>query len=1218
MKNTKKLLALILSIVMIFSVMTTVIVTSAESGNYFFDADSSAAADQINNVRSATATIEEYNGRKAVKFVRTGKADGGGYCISADYANLVKGAVGIRFWMAGDPTTFTSDRKVSIAFHTSTVGYKIIGEHKGNWTPTVEGDIYEWRFDSTDRVYNCPNLNRIDAYGGYKGLANEKFTEEFLSDLQNITFGVDTSSSGGYQTIFYIDDVEFIYPEGVEPTVPSESEEPSEEPTTTTTTTTTAPIATYFTPADVANKDNWIKGWWDSSNGKYNPTYQNNSRACVKNHIEVTEGETYKFTITGSNASGLNIVVRNYDSTGAFKSTIILTDLEYTVPAGTKYAGVTIYDKSNVIDYINNGTVAVTMAVKGAVEPTQSSSSTTTTTTQPTSSTQKPPVEAGVIYVNANAQTDAEAATYKTLAEAFSAATAGDASNPGTTIKFLSDVKTTSISTLSKNYVTVDLNGYTFQTSSQGISVAGKFCTIKNGKMKMDTTDGNNAAYLINNANDNYTLYVRDIDFSYENFGETTGVGRPAGLIRKSAVGNNTTNVYNCTFKSYVSKRKGSASYLALISYMNGTVNMYNCELDGGSNISAFTVRSSTINLYDTKILNCAYLTSKSTSLAISGSTNVTFYSGSAKYIYTLCTDPEYTNIKTASNVMFTAKENGTESINLSDLTSPYTFFATCAHKFTDGVCDYCYAKAPNANKVAVEVENGASLRLGEVNGIRFYVTTDIAKIKELQSQGATVEVGTLIAPVDLIKAESEFVLGSKKVAKVPYNVEFLGTLNENGYTASIVNIKESNTGFDATYGNIARPMMARGYVKVTVDGESFISYSDYSEVLSRSLGQIAKRFQEDEDAYNELAGTDISTWTKVGDWAAIYDAQNLDSTIRYDYISLSVKDDNGSNFTETAVLGLPSDYDENGEPLRLIVDCHGFAGGSASFKTKYTWLQYFVHQGYAVVVVDGGGTIGAYNMGCPQAIDGFVATYEHILKNYNIKTDGVFVKGNSMGGLTSENLVCSGRIPVIAHINECPVTDLYRQAYCSGWDAGNIKRIASFYGFSFEKYNADHGTNYDLSTFPWTNKSQTVSDAERELYINNFVDYIVPNNPIWKYMSCFDYETKTFKPGYEDFLTATDEDRIAELWSTVTVDYPAPLAIYHGTGDAAVAYKYSEYLANAINKSENSVCELNTYNTTAHGGFGAKTEYICKDGAVMNINASYDDMLKFMQKYDK
>ena len=73
-----------------------------------------------------------------------------------------------------------------------------------------------------------------------------------------------------------------------------------------------------------------------------------------------------------------------------------------------------------------------------------------------------------------------------------------------------------------------------------------------------------------------------------------------------------------------------------------------------------------------------------------------------------------------------------------------------------------------------------------------------------------------------------------------------------------------------------------------------------------------------DEDAYNELVGTDINTWMKVRDWAGIYDAQNLDSTIRYDYLSLSVKSSDGTTFTETAMLGLPSDYRLHyGKPYR-------------------------------------------------------------------------------------------------------------------------------------------------------------------------------------------------------------------------------------------------------------------------------------------------------------
>ena len=71
--------------------------------------------------------------------------------------------------------------------------------------------------------------------------------------------------------------------------------------------------------------------------------------------------------------------------------------------------------------------------------------------------------ETNVIYIDANATTDASAGVYKTFEEAAAAATAGTNKAYGTTIKFLSDYSTTTTSGLqiSKKYVIVDLNGHT-------------------------------------------------------------------------------------------------------------------------------------------------------------------------------------------------------------------------------------------------------------------------------------------------------------------------------------------------------------------------------------------------------------------------------------------------------------------------------------------------------------------------------------------------------------------------------------------------------------------------------------------------------------------------------------------------------------------------------------------------------------------------------------
>ena len=65
------------------------------------------------------------------------------------------------------------------------------------------------------------------------------------------------------------------------------------------------------------------------------------------------------------------------------------------------------------------------------------------------------------------------------------------------------------------------------------------------------------------------------------------------------------------------------------------------------------------------------------------------------------------------------------------------------------------------------------------------------------------------------------------------------------------------------------------------------------------------------------------------------------------------IKASNGATFTETAMIGLPSDYDENGEPVRLIIDCHGYSATinpNENYYNKYNWAKTLVHDGYAVL----------------------------------------------------------------------------------------------------------------------------------------------------------------------------------------------------------------------------------------------------------------------------
>lgn len=178
---------------------------------------------------------------------------------------------------------------------------------------------------------------------------------------------------------------------------------------------------------------------------------------------------------------------------------------------------------------------------------------------------------------------------------------------------------------------------------------------------------------------------------------------------------------------------------------------------------------------------------------------------------------------------------------------------AATGHNFVDGVCQNCGQSESSQLEVNCSMVFGASIRLGNVNGIRFYTTVDKTKIAELKNQGATVEMGTLIAPEDLID-ENGLTFESKKFIDVQYKADDYYTENDfTGIVGSIVNIKENNTDFSLYSGNITRAFVGRGYVKVTKNGETVITYAEYADSdisnNSRSLKYVSEVLRNDSNS---------------------------------------------------------------------------------------------------------------------------------------------------------------------------------------------------------------------------------------------------------------------------------------------------------------------------------------------------------------------------------
>ena len=151
------------------------------------------------------------------------------------------------------------------------------------------------------------------------------------------------------------------------------------------------------------------------------------------------------------------------------------------------------------------------------------------------------------------------------------------------------------------------------------------------------------------------------------------------------------------------------------------------------------------------------------------------------------------------------------------------------------------------------QMVSGASMRLNEKTGIRFYTSIDSDQITALRNLGASVELGTIIAHEKYLKGNPlTFNTDSTIDEKLAYvTVPFTsqntyyteGTFT--GVVGSIVNVKDKNA---------AARFIGRGYITITKGTFTKTIYADYAndDILNntRSIGLIAQSIRQDTDLY--------------------------------------------------------------------------------------------------------------------------------------------------------------------------------------------------------------------------------------------------------------------------------------------------------------------------------------------------------------------------------
>ena len=165
-----------------------------------------------------------------------------------------------------------------------------------------------------------------------------------------------------------------------------------------------------------------------------------------------------------------------------------------------------------------------------------------------------------------------------------------------------------------------------------------------------------------------------------------------------------------------------------------------------------------------------------------------------------------------------------------------------------------------------LQMLKGASIRLGDVSGMRFFTVADPDMLDKLPA-GTVVSKGTLITPVDLLGGEELTLDSTCQKLNVLYQSNSYYQ-NGNTFVGSIVNIKDSN---------ITREFLGRGYITITYGDFTKTIYAESND-NARSIAYIASVYKSDsQSGYSSLSP---SLKELVDKWASKYvdaNAGNID-----------------------------------------------------------------------------------------------------------------------------------------------------------------------------------------------------------------------------------------------------------------------------------------------------------------------------------------------------
>lgn len=327
---------------------------------------------------------------------------------------------------------------------------------------------------------------------------------------------------------------------------------------------------------------------------------------------------------------------------------------------------------------------------------------------------------------------------------------------------------------------------------------------------------------------------------------------------------------------------------------------------------------------------------------------------------------------------------------------------------------------------------------------------------------------------------------------------------------------------------------------------------------------------------------------------------------------------DNPQYYPNYGAVELPENYSVDGEPTRLIIYSHGasihYNINTAGLNTGDVEPEYWLKEGYAVMDVDGNPYEATSHAFIPAALDCYIAAYNWVIEHFNIKRDGVFLGGRSMGGGNTLHLLK----------RQCPIPVL---AAC----ANNPTAVAFSTSASYRN-KVSNWIGYKLPDgFAWSAGTSQVQYNEDEL------DVILDN---WnKFISCasitplvVDFPTdETWRRNFALSCKTNDMNRVT-LMQGLHAIARAPIKLFGSYEDPNNNWQTTTGLYYTMLGNSGQIVEMRMFHSdsstypvagTAHTydllDPALRTTMVTRYGEeVENVPVVYVEMLRFWRRFEQ